>query len=85
MSKLDSLRLVYSEVTNQILLARFGANPNLALERQNRTGQVIRVFLKMIMQGKPAEVGKTWEATMEDGEHRYRVTLEVLPLEEDTP
>ena len=66
--KLDNIKLVVSDLTGKIMLARFGKNPNLALDHREAEQDFFLVIEKMC-----GEKGLEWEFNSPDFNYEIKV------------
>lgn len=77
---LKNITLKVSPFSNRIVLARFGKDPELALETKDIQNEFLQTLVQYIAEEMP-EVGAKYELQFGGGDEQFFLTLERVPAE----
>ncbi|NSY17224.1 hypothetical protein [Neorhizobium sp. AL 9.2.2] len=71
MSALDKIGIRVAPFSHRIVLARFGVDPNLALETKDATSEFFQAIAEYAFDGKMPSVGEAAEASFGGGDQQF--------------
>ncbi len=72
---LEKVGLRFSPLTKRIVLARFGKDPELALERKDAMNEFLQILVQFAFDGKKPEAGESVEVSFGGGEEQFLLCL----------
>lgn len=83
MSGLSKIALRVSGVAGRIVLARFGNDPNLALETRDAQNEFWQALVQFAFDGKMPEIGEAVKIEFGGGDEQFLLRLERRSLDEE--
>lgn len=79
MGTLDRIEIRRTALTGKIVLARFGKDPNLALEQREAQNEFWQTLIAFAFDGKMPGVGQAVEVKVGGGDEQFTVTVRRIP------
>lgn len=76
MTALDGVKLRLAPLSKRIVFARFGKNPEVALETKDAMSDVLQVFTQYAFDGEMPEIGQCVELQFGAGDEQFLVLIE---------
>ena len=75
MSKFTETRIRYAPISQRIVLARFGKNPNVALETMDAMNDFLQTLVQYAFEGRMPAAGEAIEVRFGGGDEQFTMVL----------
>lgn len=77
---LEKVGIRHAPLSDRIVLARFGKDPNCALESRDAMNEFLQAILSYSFKGKMPDPGESVEVTFGGGDEQFSMVVKRLPI-----
>lgn len=77
---LEKIGIRHAPLSDRIVLARFGKDPNVALESRDAMDDFLKAIISYAFKGQMPDAGKSVEVTFGGGDEQFSMIVKRLPI-----